>query len=272
MGLFLAGISWSVRGVIVAEGNLVGDYSLHFCAWSQLASCFWWASLLLGNIVLIWAAASSFLLLPAERPPRFHVCRYVQIFIEVRLLFLISDCLYFVLIFERCCLLDFLMPMIVVCEEHNLLWYFLQRCDSLYCFGNRRLVWLSDVDATSSISCSIFSWSVGEDLCPGCGWVAFVQLCQCQCFESGFTITWFRAYAWYGQFDFRFEDKWCPVVRKHFTLFWSRCKDVRLFSLLLLQDMVEACSFQPFLGQVLEAFVQWMVWHSFHIFSPCVRS
>ena len=31
-GLFLAGISWSVRGAIVSEGCLVGDYSLHFCA------------------------------------------------------------------------------------------------------------------------------------------------------------------------------------------------------------------------------------------------
>ena len=46
-----------------------------------------------------------------------------------------------------------------------------------YCYSNGRLVWLSGVDATSSISCSIFSWSVGEDLCPSCGWVAFVQLC-----------------------------------------------------------------------------------------------
>ena len=40
-GLFLAGISWSVRGAILNEGCLGGDYSLHFCAWSQLASCFW---------------------------------------------------------------------------------------------------------------------------------------------------------------------------------------------------------------------------------------
>ena len=31
-GLFLAGISWSVRGVIVSEGCFVGDYSLHLCA------------------------------------------------------------------------------------------------------------------------------------------------------------------------------------------------------------------------------------------------
>ena len=31
-GLFLAGISWSVRGAIVSEGCLVGEYSLHFCA------------------------------------------------------------------------------------------------------------------------------------------------------------------------------------------------------------------------------------------------
>ena len=31
-GLFLAGISWSVRGAIVSEGCLVGVYSLHFCA------------------------------------------------------------------------------------------------------------------------------------------------------------------------------------------------------------------------------------------------
>ena len=30
--LFLAGLSWSVRGAIVSEGCLVGDYSLHFCA------------------------------------------------------------------------------------------------------------------------------------------------------------------------------------------------------------------------------------------------
>ena len=36
-------MSWSVRGAIIGEGCLVGDYSLHFCAWSQLASCFWWA-------------------------------------------------------------------------------------------------------------------------------------------------------------------------------------------------------------------------------------
>ena len=42
-GLFLAGISWSVRGALISEGCLVGDYSLHFCAWSQLASYFWWA-------------------------------------------------------------------------------------------------------------------------------------------------------------------------------------------------------------------------------------
>ena len=42
-GLFLAGISWYVRGAIVREWCLVGDYGLHFCAWSQLASCFWWA-------------------------------------------------------------------------------------------------------------------------------------------------------------------------------------------------------------------------------------
>ena len=48
-GLFLAGTSWSVRGTIVSEGCFVGDYSLYFCAWSQLASCFWWACLLLGN-------------------------------------------------------------------------------------------------------------------------------------------------------------------------------------------------------------------------------
>ena len=48
-GLFLAGISWSVHGAIVSEGCRVGDYSLHFCAWSRLASCFWWAFLLLGN-------------------------------------------------------------------------------------------------------------------------------------------------------------------------------------------------------------------------------
>ena len=34
--LFLAGISWSVRGAIVSEWCLVGDYSLHLCAWSQL--------------------------------------------------------------------------------------------------------------------------------------------------------------------------------------------------------------------------------------------
>ena len=35
-------------------------------------------------------------------------------------------------------------------------------------------------------------------------------------------------------------------------------------------DMVEVCSFQPILGQVLEAFVQ-MVWHSFHLFSLCEK-
>ena len=34
-----------------------------------------------------------------------------------------------------------------------------------YCYSNGRLVSLSDVDAASFISCSIFSWSVGEDLC-----------------------------------------------------------------------------------------------------------
>ena len=39
-GLFLAGISWSVRDTIVSEWCLVGDYSLHFCALSQIASCF----------------------------------------------------------------------------------------------------------------------------------------------------------------------------------------------------------------------------------------
>ena len=49
IGLFLAGVSRSVRGSIVSEGCLVGDYSLHFCVWSQLASCFWWACLLIGN-------------------------------------------------------------------------------------------------------------------------------------------------------------------------------------------------------------------------------
>ena len=27
-----AGISWSVRGVIVSEGCLAGDYTLHLCA------------------------------------------------------------------------------------------------------------------------------------------------------------------------------------------------------------------------------------------------
>ena len=48
-GLFLAGISWSVRGTTVGEGCLVGEYSLHFCAWNQLSSCFWWAFLLPGN-------------------------------------------------------------------------------------------------------------------------------------------------------------------------------------------------------------------------------
>ena len=31
-GQFLAGISWAVRGAIVSEGCLVGDYSLLFCA------------------------------------------------------------------------------------------------------------------------------------------------------------------------------------------------------------------------------------------------
>jgi len=31
-GLFLAGISFSVRGAIVSEGCLVGDYSLNVCA------------------------------------------------------------------------------------------------------------------------------------------------------------------------------------------------------------------------------------------------
>ena len=105
-GLFLARISWSVCGAI---GCLVGDYSLHFCAWSQIASCFWWAFLFLGYLVLIWAAASCFLTLSADPPLCVHVCRYVQVSIEVRLLFLISDCLYFVLTFVRCCLVGFLM-------------------------------------------------------------------------------------------------------------------------------------------------------------------
>jgi len=44
-----------------------------------------------------------------------------------------------------------------------------------------------------------------------------------------------------------------------------------MFPLLLFQDIVEACSFQPILGQVLEVFVQWMVWHSFHLFSMCEK-
>ena len=34
-GLFLAGISLSVRGAIVSEGCLVGDYSLHFCVFAS---------------------------------------------------------------------------------------------------------------------------------------------------------------------------------------------------------------------------------------------
>ena len=45
-GLLLAGISRSVLSAI-SEGCLVGEYSLHFCALGQLASCFWWAFLLL---------------------------------------------------------------------------------------------------------------------------------------------------------------------------------------------------------------------------------
>ena len=57
-GLFLAGISWSVRGAIISEGCLVGEYSLYFCAWSQLASCFWWVFLLLGNSFASWSATS----------------------------------------------------------------------------------------------------------------------------------------------------------------------------------------------------------------------
>ena len=44
-----------------------------------------------------------------------------------------------------------------------------------------------------------------------------------------------------------------------------------MFPLLLFQDMVEACSFQPILGQILKAFVQWMVWYSFHLFSVCEK-
>ena len=44
-----------------------------------------------------------------------------------------------------------------------------------------------------------------------------------------------------------------------------------MFPLLLFQDMVEACSFQPILGKVLDAFVQWMVWHSFQVVSVCEK-
>ena len=44
-----------------------------------------------------------------------------------------------------------------------------------------------------------------------------------------------------------------------------------MFPLLFFQDMVETCYFQRILGQVFEAFVQWMVWHSFHLFSVCEK-
>ena len=79
-------------------------------------------------------------------------------------------------------------------------------------------------------------------MCPGCEWVAFVQWCQCQCLERGFTITSLCADNWYGKNDFRFEDKRCPVVRKYFTLFWSRCKD---------SDCYLYCSFKTWLRVVL---------------------
>ena len=51
---------------------------------------------------------------PADPPVCFHVCRYVQVSIEVRLLFLMSGCLNLVLNFVRCSLLDFLMWVIAV--------------------------------------------------------------------------------------------------------------------------------------------------------------
>ena len=70
--------------------------------------------MLLGNQVWILAAASCFSLSPADRPLRFHVSRYVQVSIEVRLLVLMSGCLNFVLNFVRCSLLDFLMRVIAV--------------------------------------------------------------------------------------------------------------------------------------------------------------
>ena len=76
-GLFLAGISWSVRGTTVGEGCLVGEYSLHFCAWNQLSSCFWWAFLLPGNQVWMLAAAYC-QLWPADRSLRFHVLLRLQ--------------------------------------------------------------------------------------------------------------------------------------------------------------------------------------------------
>ena len=64
-GLFLAGISWSVRGDS-KEGCLVGDYSLHFCAWCQLASCFLWAFLLPGVLYSNYRAEARALLTATE--------------------------------------------------------------------------------------------------------------------------------------------------------------------------------------------------------------
>ena len=64
--------------------------------------------------VWILAAASCSPLSLADRPLRFHVCRYVQVPIEVRRLFLMSGCLNVVLHFVRCSLLDFLMRVIAV--------------------------------------------------------------------------------------------------------------------------------------------------------------
>ena len=64
-GLFLARISWSVRGDS-KEGCLVGDYSLHFCAWCQLASCFLWAFLLPGVLCSNYRAEARALLTATE--------------------------------------------------------------------------------------------------------------------------------------------------------------------------------------------------------------
>ena len=62
-------------------------------------------------------------------------------------------------------------------------------------------------------------------------WLGSFCVFQYQCFKRGLTIAWLGADARYGEFYFRFEDKWCSVVRKNFTIYWSWCNHVRLFPL-----------------------------------------